>query len=923
MSKKFDLLARSVRGELYTDLIFREVFASSACLYRLLPQAVLIPQNTSDVIEAVKFSRQEKISLTPRGAGSGTAGQAIGKGLILNFTRFFNRILEINPEEKSVWVEPGVIYAQLNQALQPYGLFFPPDPSSGDYCTIGGMLANNSSGAHSLFYGSTQDYILELEVLLSDGSLILAREDGIEILQKNSSLPEQIGKKIPELFQKFQKEIQEDQPRVKNSSGYLIWKAISSGKINFARLFAGSEGTLGIITRARLRLEKIPQAKIAGLFYFKDLESASRAVGELKKFSPLALEIMDSKLLNLVKDFHPDLKAFFEPEARAVLLFEASGEDEAQARQKLIQANEQILGKSRLAYKSILARDEKESDRLWQIRKSASPILYRLGQGLVRFIEDIVIPPEHLPEGIRRLEKIFQEFNTFAPILGHAGEGNLHLNPSLNPRDKNDRKKMQEMAEQVYQMVLELGGSISGEHGDGILRAPFVKRQYPQLYPLFEELKKSFDPEGILNPGKILADEKKLPIENIKYWFPEKASSPLQKELLKNPGLELVFRCHGCGLCRSYCPALEGFESELALPRSKASIVRAFAQGILPEEELNNPHLKTLLESCYSCQRCLALCPTGVEIPRITGGVKNYLRQKAVPSPRELLLERSGELINLISKIPAPFKKLAFSSASRPLLKIIGLNPQASSFPKKQDFSSKRFSPPRYSFSRGEKVIYFPGCLESEMEQELKEKTKILLKELVGDFLMLEDICCGMPALSQGNWQRAKTQAEKFLKQINFSPEQELTIITNCPSCVLMFRTYYPILLGEMGKRFASSVKTIYEWGERFSFKEMKGTYAYHRSCHTIALGEPDPFLRVLEAGVENIPVVELCCGSGGGFELKKENQKASEKISARLKQTLADLKPKKVISACGLCRRKIRQLGFSAISPIEILEVE
>jgi len=386
---------------------------------------------------------------------------------------------------------------------------------------------------------------------------------------------------------------------------------------------------------------------------------------------------------------------------------------------------------------------------------------------------------------------------------------------------------MQEMAEQVYQVVLELGGSISGEHGDGILRAPFVKRQYPQLYPLFEELKKSFD---------------QLPIENIKYWFPEKASSPLQKELLKNPGLELVFRCHGCGLCRSYCPALEGFESELALPRSKASIVRAFAQGILPEEELNNPHLKTLLESCYSCQRCLALCPTGVEIPRITGGVKNYLRQKAVPSPRELLLERSGELINLISKIPAPFKKLAFSSASRPLLKIIGLNPQASSFPKSQDFSSKRFFLPRYSFSRGEKVIYFPGCLESEMEQELKEKTKILLKELVGDFLMLEDICCGMPAL--GNWQRAKTQAEKFLKQINFSPEQELTIITNCPSCVLMFRVYYPILLGEMGKRFARSIKTIFEMREEFFLPGLeKENYVYHRSCHTIALGEPDPFL--------------------------------------------------------------------------------
>ncbi len=820
-------------------------------------------------------------------------------------------------------MEPGVIYARLNQALQPYGLFFPPDPSSGDYCTIGGMLANNSSGAHSLFYGSSQDYILELELVLSDGSLILAKEDGIEILQKNSSLPEQISKEIPELFQKFQKEIQEDQPRVKNSSGYLIWKAISSGKVNFARLFAGSEGTLGIITKAKLRLERIPQSKIPGLFYFADLESASRAVGELKKFSPLALEIMDHHLLKLVSDFHPGLKSFFDSKARAVLLFEASGEDEAQARQKLIQANEQVLEKSRLAYKSILAGNQKESDQLWQTRKSASPILYRLGRGLVRFIEDIVIPPEHLPEGIRRLEKIFQEFNTFAPILGHAGEGNLHLNPSLNPWDKNDRKKMQEIAEQVYQMVLELGGSISGEHGDGILRSPFVKKQFPRVYPVFEQLKKIFDPEGILNPGKILADEKKLPIENIKYWYPEKSFSGLQKKLLKEPGLEIIFRCHGCGLCRSYCPAVLGFESELALPRSKASIIRAFAQGILPEKELKNPHLKTLLESCYSCQRCLSLCPTGVEIPRIAGRIKDYLRQTSFPSPRQILLENSGELIIFTSKIPAPFGELAFSSIFKPLLKIMGINPQASSFPKRGDFSSRRFSPPRYSFSSREKVIYFPGCLEAGMEQELKQKTLNLLSRLGIDFLLLENICCGMPALSQGNWQRAKSQAEKFLKQINFSPEQELTIITNCPSCVLMFRTYYPMLLGEIGEKFASSVKTIYEWGERFSFKEMKGTYAYHRSCHTIALGEPDPVIKLLEDEDKNFAVIELCCGSGGGFELKKENEKASEKISAKLKQSLGDLKPEKVISACGLCRRKIRQLGFFALSPLEILEVK
>ena len=929
-NKKFNLLAKKLKAELYLDPIQLEIYATSACLYRIPPKAVVVPREAKDLVMVMEFSQTEKIPITARGAGSGVAGQAIGQGIIIDFTRYFNQ-LKILPEEKAVWVEPGVIYAELNQKLSDYGLFFPPDPSSGNYCTIGGMIANNSSGAHSLFYGSTQNYVEELEVILADGSYARLGKNKFELIEEKTDWAKKIPEQLKTLLERYQTGLAKDRPRVKNSSGYLLWGAIEPDGINYARLLAGSEGTLALILRAKLSLQEIPRSRSAGLLYFRDLVSATNAVLKLRELNPLAIEIMDKNFIKLVKEHSPDLRSLLDDSAEVMLLYEFSAENLSQAQEKINSAHNLVIEKERLGYKSVIAQNQAEANKLWQMRQSASPILYRLGSGLVRFIEDIVIPPERLPEGMNELQKLFSEFNTFAPILGHAGEGNLHLNPQFNPQDKEHQRKMQILAQQVYKIVIELGGSISGEHGDGILRAPYVQMQFPNAYPAFQKLKKIFDPEEILNPGKILSEPGLIPMENIKYWLPESIQSKIQKSLEEHKLFPLIFRCHGCGLCRSYCPAYLGFNSELALPRSKISIARALAQNLTPENEIKPKELKNFLNTCYSCNRCLSLCPTLVEVPRILEPIREYQLQKEGFSLRGKLLERSGEIIGISAKIPSFISQLYSPALLSSSLKSIGINPKASAIFTRDDYKKMKKAkiwqkPHKAKTSAQLKIIYFPGCLEQWLEPEIFEHTQALLANLGAEVQVIDDACCGIPALSLGNLEKALKSAKKISEIIIPLIDQGYKLLTNCPSCYTAFHYHYPIFLGKDGEKIAQSAMTtielLAEMKNKIEPKQRPVSIIYHRACHIIALGEPDPILKFLKSfpNIKLSAVIEQCCGAGGSFELKLENQSASEKISQALKEKLEKFNNPIVVSACGLCRRKIRTMGFDPISTITLL---
>jgi FAD/FMN-containing dehydrogenase/Fe-S oxidoreductase len=927
---KFSLLARGLEGELHADPVYREVFASAACLYRIKPAAVVIPKTASDVSRVLEFCSTEKMPLTPRGAGSAVAGQSLGQGLVVNFTKYFNRILEIDPGKKLAVVEPGVIFADLNRALKKHGLFFPPDPSSGNYCTIGSMIADNSSGAHSLFYGPTQDYIEELEAVLADGSTAVLGLNKFELREEKSYWPRTLRKKLDNFFLEYQSSIDRDRPRVKNSSGYLLWVAMGQGGVNYARLLAGSEGTLAVVLKASLRLVDLPKYKSAGLVFFKDLESATSAVLKIRELKPQAIEIMDLNFINIVRDHYPGLRHLLDDHAQFMLLCEFDGGTTGSAQDKIRSANQMVVEKEKLGYKSIIAQDDKEQNLLWQVRQAASPILYRLGTGLVRFVEDIVIPPEKLPQGLAKIREIFSEFKTYAPVMGHAGEGNLHLNPSFNPASKDDQRRMQICADQVYKTVIALHGSISGEHGDGILRAPYVQAQFPNAFLAFKELKNIFDPQEILNPGKILAETGLIPVSNIKYWTPETVATGLQKTFADDKCADLIFRCHGCGLCRTYCPAITGFESELSLPRSKVSVARALAQGFLDEGELSGPEMKTILGACFSCQRCLNLCPTGVEVPRILEVIKNYQHETALLSPRQELLDRSGDLINLMGILPAAALSVSTSPLAKIALSVLGLNPGAASFFNAQDLDRIKAAQKINILQPGAqtselKIIYFPGCLERWLEPEQFEQTRKILDKLDAQYQVLDGLCCGMPA-SSANRGLTLAAAQKFAARVLPLIENGWLLLCNCPSCISTFRHHYPVLLGEAGEKIAKASVSVYELKEKLGaaagLSATEKTLVYHRACHMIGLGEPDPVLAFLRGvpGLSVSAVVEKCCGAAGSFELKKENIPASQKIASALKQELEKSGAPLVVSACGLCRRKIRALGFEAQSPLDII---
>lgn len=914
------------RGQIHVDQVFRETFATAACLYRIPPAAAAMPQDQEDLAALIEFAAQEKIPLTPRGAGSSVAGQALGKGIVISFTKHLNRLLELRPEEKLVRVEPGIICAELNRRLKTSGLFFPPDPSSANYCTLGGMLANNSSGAHSLFYGPTQNYVQEMEVLLADGSCAVLGKNKFELIEARSSWSKNLRAQIDALFQNHGQALARDRPSVKNASGYLLWGAMEQDGINYARLLCGSEGTLAVILSAWLSLKDLPPFQSAGLLYFKELEPATRAVLKLRELKPQAIEIMDYNFIKLVRENYPELRPMLDEKSAYMLLCEFQGATPDQALEKIRDAGSRMVETERLAYKSIIAQDDRERELLWKVRQSASPILYRLGQGLVRFIEDIVIPPQKFPDGLKRLQEIFTEFQTFAPVMGHAGEGNLHLNPGFNPANQDDLRRMQLCADQVYKMVISLGGSISGEHGDGILRAPYVQSQFPNAFPVFQELKKIFDPQQILNPGKILAPPGLIPLDNIKYWMPERPQSPLQKIFAQENSIQLIFRCHGCGLCRTYCPGSTGFPQETALPRSKVSIARGLAQGLVDEDALASPEMDTLLRACFSCQRCLNLCPTQVQVAKIVEQLKNYRQQKRLPNIREIILDRAGDMLCLLGKMPKPLLALPASKIVRTAARIVRINPEAASFFNPNDperlKQAGNISAPE-SLSRSElKIIFFPGCLERWLEPEALLPTLQILQNLRADCEMLDDLCCGLPA-SQDNFLHAQASAKKIASRVLPVIDRGGFLLSNCPSCLSFFRHAYPSLLPGTGEKIARAALSIYELAEKTPLPvkvSARNDFVYHRACHIIGLGEPDPALQFLRTvGLKPRAVVEQCCGSAGSFELKSENAEASRKIASALKAELEKSGARLVVSACGLCRRKIQALGFEVRSPLEM----
>jgi FAD/FMN-containing dehydrogenase/Fe-S oxidoreductase len=844
-------LRQLVSGDVLTDELSRALYSTAACIFRMVPRAVVVPKHRQDVRAVVRYAAEHGIPITPRGAGSSLAGQALGTGIILDFTKYMNRIVEIDRDAGLARVQPGIVQAVLNRDVARYGLTFLPDPSSAEYCTIGGMVANNAGGAHFVKYGGTSDHVASLEVILADGTAmrtgVLAGEGqgGDATVREDAMLG---GGALAREIAARLREIGEEKallawdisgrPR-KNTSGYNLRDAFVDGTVDLTQLIIGSEGTLGIVTEAELALTPLPAVTGSALAYFRDLDSAGRAVEEILAFGPSRLEIVDNGFIELVRGEHGDYGGLLVDGSEAMLFIELEGDDSKGIRSGLSAVENRIKDELGLAFAVRVSLDRTEQEAIWELRNAALPIVH-LRAGPTRpipFIEDIVVHPKILPDYIRMLHRTLEKHGVESAIYGHAGDGDIHVRPFLDLRKASEVDRMLAIAEEVYDYAASVGAWPTGEHGDGILRTRYLERFFGPAYPLLGRIKQAFDPDGILNPGKILDTDPDLLRSNLRFsvgYPPARTDTRFDRPDVQRE----IEACHGCTLCRSVCPQFLELGDEVAAPRGKPNGLR---EMLATRERglafLGSEATDQLIETCFHCQNCLVACPTKVDVPRLVLELRAEAgARRGLPLANRLLGE--ARLLGALGARTAPLSNAMMGSGlvRAAMERITGID-RRREMPRfvrgtflgrergrqrgqrrgkgggrgggegdagGQDAGARdateRYAGGRYAVLpgapegefRGERrVAYFVGCFANYYDLAVAEATVSLLRRHGITVILPEQGCCGIPHLVNGNRGRALREIGSTLGAFAGLAAEGVEIITSCPTCGLALRQEY------------------------------------------------------------------------------------------------------------------------------------
>jgi anaerobic glycerol-3-phosphate dehydrogenase C subunit len=911
-------LKSKVSGEVLFDDISRILFSTDACMYQIKPLGVVVPKNAEDVIETVRYCGDRQIPITSRGAGTSLAGQSIGSGVILVFNKYFREISEVDRAEKSVRVQPGAVLNDLNKHLSSHGLMFGPDPSTGKQCVIGGMIGTNAAGPHTVKYGATKDNILELDVVTADGELRKFSSNS-----KGSELAQKVG----DLLFPHRKIIEEKFPRTsKNSSGYNLKETIASDSVDLTKLLCGSEGTLGIVVEAKLKLVRIPKERRNLIAYFPSYESCALAAKESLQFEPAAVEMIDKTFSNAALGLDPSIDEILKQDFASIIIFEFEETEPGLAEAKISKLSEH-LRKLSLSSKQVLPRDGKEAAKLWRVRKEASAIFYKIEKPgkKTSFVEDVAVPVEKLHAYLEGAQNIFREYNFQCALYGHAGNGNTHAILLIDQKNKEHLSKVDAVANEIYDLAISLGGTLSGEHGDGISRTPFLSKLYgEEVYSLFKQVKENFDPKGIMNPGKIVGEQDTSIVHDLRYGedYNRTSTSTVLDEAKISHEIE---KCHGCGVCLSYCPtALVTFD-ERATPRAKGNLLRGIISGNLSTDYLGEKEFKDVLDYCFNCKLCLTECPTQIDIPGLVVEAKTIFFDKTEKSRQDKFINKLPAFSAAASVSPTIANLTSSLNIFRkPLEKLFGIDSRRQ-MPLFHKPLYKRFginSRQRSAVSNQRKVVYFAGCFANfnDVTGEGLATIEILRRNNV-DVRILDTLrCCGIARITTGSKKEVIPDAAWNIEQLENYVDQGFDIVFSAPSCALAIKEDYPDLLGT---ETASKISThsyelsdylwrIHKEGKlNTDFGPLKRRLTYHNPCHSIPLGVKNQPIELMRL-IPELEVVELdedtCCGMAGTFGLKKQFYDLSMKAGTNLFEQIKEAKVDSVVTTCGTCNIQISQ---------------
>jgi len=849
-----------IKGSVATDIFSRVAFSTDAGIYQITPVCVVTPRDAEDVSAIVKYAAQQNIPIAARGAGSGFAGESLTDGIVIDTARYMNRIIGTEDNGRTVVCEPGVVLDDLNNYLAQFGRKIGPDPSSSNRAVISGVVANNATGAHSLEYGYIAEHILSIEIVLYDGSIVELK-NAFDFSKAKSCLAE-IGKKCAKLLTEKDQIINQAMPRTKrNHCGYNIVGICHDNKLDMAKMMAGSESTLGIFTKITLRSVDNPAAKGIVHFEFDSFEKMALAVPVIVGSGACACELMDKTLINIARQALPKYRDILPEDCHASLLVEHTGQGLDEVRAKLEKTD---LAVGELASKRKQVLDLETQSRLWKMRKDAVPLLHRAkGQAHpIAFIEDVSVENTQLAEYLGALEDISVRHNIQIAFYGHAGDGQLHIRPYLDLSEPADITKMQQIANDVFELAWSLGGSISGEHADGLLRAAFIRKQYgDELYQVFKEIKNIFDPNGILNPGKIINDDPDVMIKNLR------ASLPVLNNRLKT---NLFFRgdefrsqieqCSGDGVCLStqlgsrMCPVYRATGDELSCSRAKANLLRAWITGTLSENDFESKDFKDILNRCINCKMCSVECPSCVDISKLIIEARAEYTRRLGLSPTEILLSHNRYLSMAACTFWPISNFIMQLGISRTLLEKIFDLDRRRAFPRfeRGSFLSKAR---KYLAKAGpienpiEKVAYFVDSYVNYNDHELGFAVIKFLRYNDIEVILPKQRPAPLPAISYGNLKTARKDLVYNVREFSAAAMEGYKIVCSEPSAALCLRDDLRLLIDNTAARLVSAgtfelmyyIKTLADEGKLkadiIHEANRVDNFGYHCPCHLKAMG--------------------------------------------------------------------------------------
>jgi len=962
-------LKSKLSGELYFDDLMLKLYATDASVYRMMPSAVALPKNVNDLKQLIHFAKANNTSLIPRTAGTSLAGQVVGKGIVVDVSKYFNKILNINEAEQTVTVQPGVIRDELNNYLKPFGLFFGPNTSTSNRCMIGGMVGNNSSGTTSIQYGVTRDKIIALKTLLSDGSEVVFSDLTQDAFQEKMELKTLEGELYRTIFkelnsEKVQNQIKANFPKLeihRRNTGYAIDELIktnifskSSKDFNMSLLLAGSEGTLALTTEITLKLDALPPEKSALIaFHFDSISGCMKAVKPFMQHHLHTCEMMDDTILNLTKHNKTQQanRAFVIGDPKAILMCELKAETDEALNAQI----EALLSEAREKDLSYAAPVLKGNDikKAMELRKAGLGLLGNMigDKKTVACIEDTAVALDDLDSYIKEFTQLMDSYDQNAVYYAHAGAGELHLRPILNLKFSEDVTLFRAITTDVAKLVKRYNGSMSGEHGDGIVRAEFIPMMIGEAnYDILKRIKSTFDSGNIFNPGKIVDA---FPMDKNLRYKPNRKEPEIDTVLdfSNSQGiLRETEKCNGSGDCRklpefggTMCPSYRATRNEKDTTRARANALREYLTNSEKANKFNHEELNEVFDLCLSCKACSSECPSSVDVASLKTEFQYHYQEANGYKFKDRFFANSTRYNRIASRAPRFYNALFNSKFVSGFMKLaLGIHPMRS-FPEISKSYSRILGQTENSDSNLatensiKTVILFVDEFTNFLESSIALDTKLLLDSLGYNVKIISHLESGRSYLSKGFLKEAKIIANENVNFFKDHLEEDFYLVGIEPSAIFTFKDEYPRLADnkKAAKSIAERTFLIEEFiqneiqlgnikSEQFT-KDIK-TIKFHGHCHQKALANQKSSFDVLNLpqnySVSIIP--SGCCGMAGSFGYEKDHYDVSMTIGEQtLFPAIRKADSDTIISANGTsCRHQIKDgTGRIAKHPITILK--